>query len=481
MLFAAALFFACNEDDNATETDGDMQTEADRDADTPADGDIDRDNAEPEADGDTDGSVSENDTDTEADGDGDTETDVEPEPDIDGDAEPELEPEVDSDTEPEAEEPNPIITESFPFATTTIVPCSETLNKYQPFGVWGDDLGKVYFAGAADAENGIAPFWVYDENTDTFTCDPNVTETLYAIDGRVVEGEPEVWVLTPDKIGRLQQGGWEFFNIPDAKRLAIEDLTLSGIKISPAGKIAAWNKNWGLAFYDTTAQTWTSQELCSGMDTAMVLNGYWVDEIFYMPGGCNLYAIDPANPACNLLTSISECDNNDGDRLYATGVVDKKIWLVRCVSSYVSWVAKNVLVVDIENSKLISSFELNTEICEDIWAPSGFIISHFMGAISGGTVGTPIILTVTIERSGGAECSADLFLNISQSPTQLSCNLSESIETIDIYEGSMCGLWLHPISIVSQVWRSSEENNSWFVDGNVSKIIRLSWDAAMLK
>ncbi len=215
----------------------------------------------------------------------------------------------------------------------TIVPCSESPFYNRIFvSVWGDGTGKIYFVGLTGGTSmeSFESLWVYDENTDTLTCEPGITDYLFDVDGRLIEGEMEVWAEAKDKLWRRRGGTWSRVSIPDVDPYDIEnDLTMPrGIQVGPGTTIAVWG-NWRLGFYDTAAESWAKLAFCPGMESNTVLSGYWIGDIFYLPGGCRLYAVDPAAPDCATAVTFEGCDTDGEDELYATGVVDGELWLAQ--------------------------------------------------------------------------------------------------------------------------------------------------------
>ncbi len=506
LLLSVAVFVACSDDAQNSEANGDrdIETQADGDSDLDKDDDVDKDLAD--LDRETDGSGSdaaEASEDKEQAADGDDECDVDFDIDVDSESEldkidTEPEPELEIETEPEPEiEQGPaydVHIEEFPFEGTTIVPCSDTLNKAEPRGVWGDEAGRIYFAGASDSANEVAPFWIYYSNMGTFVCDPNVTESLLDVKGRMVEGEPEVWVETANRVGRLYQGSWEFYDIPAADPVATQGLILlrDGIDVSAAGKVAVWG-DWGLRFYNPATQVWTQLGFCLDSESISPMrNGYWIDEKFYMPAGCDLYEIDPANPACNVLASLSECDNSVGEFLQAAGTVDGELWLagMSISSSASGFGMEEIFTIDVDGDAGLVPLGLDAGKCADIWNTisrpcMGSVIDSSVTLLPG-SAGTPALLKVLQVSECMPFCNADYRMNIPVSVDNISCFLSDRFAFLSAQESNQCGFNMSVLTSPSRMWRSSG-NGGWIVQkgvpkwgvyasGNIPRIVHIGWN-----
>jgi hypothetical protein len=479
----------------AIQFDGDQQPDGDADADTLSDGDAGSE-VDAEADLDSpDGDLDLPDGDQILqDGDADaSELDLDTEPDrelmepdrdyveIDRDL---VEEDRDAAEAVEADEETPepgirLIVEKLPFPTTTVVPCSEKLTNSYINGIWGDNLGLIFFAGRSlpAYRPGVAPFWVYDTATDTFTCDASVTEDLTSISGRVVDGQPEVWVSTKTAIGRLAQGAWTWIEIPESIGITDSGNKILRITVNESGIVAVWS-DLGTVFYNSVTQTWSPLVLCTTQNTpTIVTGGNWLGDTYYLADGCSIFAIDPAAPDCQSVRAVEEClpehpENPDARAfMFPLGVAEGELWFYNLKSSGDGSPSfSQGLAVDVRGDGSVRHVGADLSVCYDRWsAETSLPTSGFGQFINPVMAGVPVLYQVISLQSGTLGCQTNSFINLSTSVDQADCDPFEEIAS-RYYPEVPCFIGVGN----SFAWRSSG-SEAWAFGNQSRDISRIRW------
>ncbi len=310
--------------DGDRDADPDSDGDTDTDGDSDADGDHDLDNETPETDGDT----------LELDADPDNVDNIELEPDVETESDSASE----MDQEPDIEALN-LSMDTFPFEDTTVVRC-EGGGAFNALDVWSNDAGKTWFAGNR--------FWEYDEASNELRCDERVNEEVFSLDGRLLEGQVEIWIATATRLGRLVQGEWSFFDLPAdlvQNETAIDSEGVEEVKhpysLKVQGAVVALNvayaSNTGVYetgreydsthFFFTTTQAWNRVPPCEDMLAQFNEVGYWFGETYYLMGGNRLYALTPEATDCTSIRDFGTDFGEDLSRLI--GVDENGLWISR--------------------------------------------------------------------------------------------------------------------------------------------------------
>ena len=271
--------------------------------------------------------------------------------------------ELESETEIVDGENNPFTTEKLPWSGLTLTDCDgkqSTDRLTYTVDVWSDDKGKVYFAGKQ--------FWVLDENAQTLTCDPSMTEEQFGIDGKLVGDTSEIWVVLKDKIARKNADSWTFVSIPNTAGRAYPYPAEppAALHFGPNSLLAVWGM-WGIGFYNTQTEQWTYTGLCPGMKNNLILNGVWYEGKFWTSGGCSLYRLDPENPVCVTERTFDTCTAKTPSEIEVIGLTGSvlnltEVFLEDKPETY--GLLNYFLELDLSNGQLQSFSHPNVQPCK---------------------------------------------------------------------------------------------------------------------